>query len=100
MQGIITSLHLATTLPFGVLRRWSLYLNRYGTASSSEDVGALGSTVPFSIVPILLELQCGIYVGPLLLEKLAYLISGRCRGGSGSDVGGGKSSGGAYNGSN
>ena len=56
VQGMITSPHLATTLLYDVLRRWSLYLNRCMTASPSEDVGAPGAMVPFLLHPILLEL--------------------------------------------
>ena len=62
------------------------------TASSSEDVGSPGATVPFSLEPIFLELESGRYVEPLLLVPLEDLVSGR-RGGSGR-VGGGGNGGG------
>ena len=87
---MITSPHLATMLFFDVLRRWSLYLNRCMTASSSEDVGAPGSMVPFPAEPILFELEGGRYVGPLLTSTMANMVSGRRSvGGSGSGGGNG-----------
>ena len=81
VQGIITTPHLATTFPYNVSRCWSLYLNSCVKASSSKGVGAAGATVPFSLEPILLELEVGRYVGPLLPLPLEELVSGR-RGGS------------------
>ena len=87
-----TTLHLATTFLYNVSRWWSLYLDRCVTALSSEDVGATGETIPFSLEPILLKLEGGHYVGPLLPLPLADLVSGR-RGGSGG-TGGGNGSGG------
>ena len=86
VQGMITSPHLATTVIYDVSRLCSLYLNRCVTASSSEDVGAPGSTVPFLLEPILLELEGGRYVGPLFPLPLAELVSRR-RGGNGCNCG-------------
>ena len=44
-------------LMFGMLRRWYLYLNHCMMALSSEDTGLSRATVPFSVEPILLELE-------------------------------------------
>ena len=60
--------------------------------SSYEDLGMPGEMVPFSIGPILLELDGGSYVGPILLGALAELFIRRLRGGSG-DVSGGSGGG-------
>ena len=57
------------------------------TALSLEDLGAPGATVPFLLEPILLELEGGHYVGPILPMPLAGLASGR-RGGDSSGSGG------------
>ena len=76
VQEMNTSLHISTTLLYNVSRRWLLYLNRCVTASSSEAVGATGSTVPFLVEPILLKLEGGRYMGPLLPATLAELVSG------------------------
>ena len=85
---MITTLHLAKTLLYDMSQRWSLYLKRCVIASSSEDVWAAGETVPFSLEPILLELEGARYVGLLLTLPLADLGSGR-RGGSSTSGGGG-----------
>ena len=61
-------------------------INQCIMASYSEDVGLPGATVPFFIHTILLDLEGGRYVGPLLPGSLAYLVSGRC------SIGGGGSS--------
>ena len=76
VQGIIISLYLTTTLLFDVSRRWSPYLNRCVTASSSEDVGAPGTIVPFFLEPILLKIEGGSYVGPIVLATLVELVRG------------------------
>ena len=46
------------------------------TELSSEDVGAPGAMVPLSLDPILLGLEGGQYVGPLLPVPLAEMVSG------------------------
>ena len=51
-----------------------MYLNRDVTASSSE-------ARPFSLKPILLELEGGRYMGLILTVPLAELVSGRRGGG-------------------
>ena len=76
VQEMIKSPHLATTLLFNMLRWWSLYLNKCVTASSSEDVGAPGAMVLFSLELILIEIEGGRYVGPLLPVPLVHLVSG------------------------
>ena len=43
-----------------------MYLKKCVTASSSEEVGAPGAMVPFLVEPILLDLEGGGHVGPLL----------------------------------
>ena len=88
VQGMTTFPHLATTLLYDVSRLWSLYLNRCVKLLSSEKVGATGATVPFSLKPILLELESGRYVGPLLPLPLTELVSGRHGDGGGNDGGG------------
>ena len=69
--------HLATTFLYDVSRRWSQYLNRCVAASASEVEEALGASVPFSLEPILVELEGGRYIGPILPAALADLVSGR-----------------------
>ena len=71
-------------------------------ALSLEDVRVPGAMVPFSVEPNLLELEGGRHVGPLLLDTLVELVSGRrdrIVGGSGCRVNGGGSSGGGEIGS-
>ena len=48
-----------------------------------------GAMVLFSVEPILLELEGGRYVGPLLLAALVELVCGRRGVGNGSGSGGG-----------
>ena len=62
VQGMISSPHLATTLLFDVSRRWSQYLNRCVAASASEVEEAPGASDPFSLKPILVELEGGSYI--------------------------------------
>ena len=95
MQGNISSPHLATTLLYDVLRRWSQYLNMCVAASASEVEEAPGASVPFSLEPILVELEGGRYIGPILPAALADLVSGRRpEGGSAAKGGGGGGNGG------
>ena len=94
MQGMTTTPHLATTLIYNVSRWWSMYLNRCVTASSSEDVGAAGEIATFSLETILLKLEGGRYVGPILTLPLAELVSRIHGGGGGNSVGGGTGGGG------
>ena len=97
VQGMISSPHLATTVLFYMLRRWILYLNRCAAASASESLGATGCWVPFSLEPIMDELEGGQYSGPILSIALGYLVSraiGRGDGGGGGGGGGGSGGGG------
>ena len=64
MQGMISSLHLGTTLIFAVSQRWSLYLNRCMDVLAPDSLYALERHVPFSLKPILAELEGGAERGP------------------------------------
>ena len=59
MQGVISFPHLATTLLYDVSQRWSQYFNRCEEASASEVVENPGVDIPFSLEPILDELEGG-----------------------------------------
>ena len=93
---MISYLHLATTFLYDASRRWSQYLNRCMAALASEVVEAPGASSPLSLEPILVELEGGLYIGPILPISLADLVSGRrsavggspISGGGGSDGGG------------
>ena len=61
-------------------------------APPSENVGAHGATVPLYLEPILIELEVGRYMGPILPVPLEDLVSGRHDGGG--SGGGGISGGG------
>ena len=96
-QGIIFSPHLAKTLLYDVPLRWILYLKRCVAVSASEDLEVLGTTVIFTLYPILLKMEGGSYVGPLIPGNIMNLLSeqrsGGSRGGGGSISSGGISSG-------
>ena len=77
VQEIISSPHIATTLIYDVLQRWSQYLNRCVAASASKEVEAPGASVPLSLKSILFKLEGGCYIGPILPVSLADLVSGR-----------------------
>ena len=94
MQGMISSPHLAPTLLFDVSRRWSHYLNRCVTALASEVEEAPGASVPFSLKPILVELEGGRYTVPILPAPLADLVAGRRPAGGSAPKGGGGGDGG------
>ena len=64
MQGMISSPHLATTLLYDVLQRWSQYLNRCVAESASEVEEAPGASVPFSLEPILVDLEGDATLAP------------------------------------
>ena len=72
---MISSPHLAMPLLFDMLRRWSLYLNRCVAAVASDFVDALGCQVPFSLEPIMTDLEGGRYVGPIPPMALRDLVS-------------------------
>ena len=69
-----------------------MYLNRCVAVSASESLDALGCQVPFSLKPILADLQGGQYVGPILPTALGDLVY-RARGRGDGDRGGGGGSG-------
>ena len=89
VQGMITPPHLATTLLYDVSRWWSLYLNRYVVAPSSENVGAPGATVSLLLEPIFLDMDGGQYFGPFLPMPLDERYSGIQGGGSSGNNGSG-----------
>ena len=74
-------------------RRWSLYLNRCVAVSASESLDAPGCLAPFSLDPILADLEGGRYLRlilPMALGDLVSRSSGRGSGGgggSGGDIG-------------
>ena len=76
VQVVITSPHLSITLLYDLLRRYRLYLNRCMMASSLELLGVPRKTVHFSLEPVLLYMEGGFYVGPLLIGTLVDLVSG------------------------
>ena len=80
MQGVIL---------FDVLRRWSQYLNRCVAALDLELVEAPGANVPFSLEPILVELEGGCYIGRILPASLSDIVTGRHPSGEGSPKSGG-----------
>ena len=77
MQEMISSLHLSTALIYDVLRQWSLYLNRYVVVFVSKKMEAPGSNISFLLDPILVELEGGRYVVPILPGPLAELFARR-----------------------
>ena len=86
MQGVISSPHLATKILFNALLRWSLYLSMCVTALASESLDAPGCHITFSIKPILVDMEGGRYVGPILPAALADVLhetDGRGGGSSG-----------------
>ena len=64
------------------------------SASASEVVETPGASVPFSLEQILVEMEGGRYIGPILPVSLADIITGRRSvGGGGPKSGGGGGSG-------
>ena len=76
----------------------SQYLNRCVAASASEVEEAPGASAPFSLEPILVELEGGRYNGPILPASLADLVTGRQPSGGSAPKGGGGSGGGGSDG--
>ena len=92
---MISSCHLAITLLFDVSRQWSLYLNRCVAALVPESLDALGSNVPFSLKPIMVKLEGGRYIVPILPTSLSELVANTDgRGGDSVSRGGGGGGGG------
>ena len=92
MQGIISAPHLATALIYGVLRWWSLYLNRCVDVLASEALKEPGANTPFSLEPIMVDLDGGRKVVLILSVPLVDILAGRRTAGSGGVGGGGISS--------
>ena len=87
---MISSPHPATKLLYDVSRQWIQYLNRCVDASASEVVEAPKDSVPFSLEPILVDLDGGRYMGPILPGSLEdFLVGRRAEGGNSSGGGGG-----------
>ena len=86
---MISSPHLSTTLIYDVPQWWSLYLNRCVAVLESEALEAPGDNVPFTLDPILLELEVGRYVRPVLPGTLSDILVGRRPVGSSGSRGGG-----------
>ena len=91
VQGMISSPHLSTKILYYMSRRWIQYLNRCVAASASKVVEVPGASVPLFLEPILIGLDRGQYIGPILPISLAKLVAGRRSAGvSGSGGGGNK----------
>ena len=70
MKGVISFPHLAKTVLYDVSRWWIQYLNRCVDSSALEVVEAPGGSVSFSLKPILIDLEGGRYVGPILQDPM------------------------------
>ena len=68
--------HLATPLLFDVLWRLSQYLNRCVAALASEVEEAPGASTPFSLKPLLVEMEGGHYTVPIIPAALVNLVAG------------------------
>ena len=95
VQGVISYHHLDTTLLFELLRQWRQYLNRCVAASAYEVVEALGASAPFSLEPIMVDLEEGCYICPILPASMTDLIRTAGRSAPKSSGGGGNSDGGS-----
>ena len=93
MEGIITSPHLSTTLLYDLSQWWSLYLNMCVAASTVKALEAPEARVPFTLDPIFLGLQGGLYVILIILRSLMYFIMRRHTSGTIDDSGGGRKGG-------
>ena len=91
---MISSPKLTTILLYDVLRRWSLYLNRCVAVLASEALDTLRANAPFTLDPMLLKLDCGRSVGPILLRPLPDLLVGWSTGGNSGGGNSGKKGGG------
>ena len=76
VQGIISSPHLVTTLLYDVSQQCNLYLNRCVAVLALEALEAPGATVPFTLDPILLEMEGKHYISPLPTWHLTDLLAG------------------------
>ena len=59
------------------MRQWSQYLNRCVAASDSEVTKAPRASTPFSLEPILVDLEGGRYTSLIIPISLANLVAGR-----------------------
>ena len=86
---MISSPYLVMKIIYNMLWRWSLYLNRCVAASASDTLEAPEDNTPFLLEPILVELERGSSMGPILPSPLVNHLTG-CRpdgrGGSGGDI--------------
>ena len=87
VQEMVSSPHIATTLLYDGLRRWIQCINRCVDVLDSEVVEAPGGRVPFFLEPILVELEGGRYIEPILPTSLADLVAGRWSEGDGATRG-------------
>ena len=53
-------------------------------ASASEVVEAPGASVPFSLEPIMVDMEGGRYFGPILPTSMVNIVAGRRSAGGGS----------------
>ena len=77
VQGMISYPYLAMKILFDMLRQWSHYLNRCVAASALKVEEAPGASAPSSLEPILVDLEGGRYIGPILPASLSDLIAVR-----------------------
>ena len=84
VQGMISSPHIEATLLYDVLRKCSQSFNRCMTACDSEVTEAPGASALFSIELILVDLEGGRYIEPILPVSLTELVTGRRSAGGGS----------------
>ena len=95
---------MATTLMYDVSQWWSQYLNSCVDVSTLEVLEVPGDSVVFYLEPIMVDLEGGCYMGPILMVTLTDLPAGRWTkggngiGGSGSDDSGGGGGGGGSGG--
>ena len=75
VQGMTTSPNLAAELLYDVLRRWILYHKTGVDESTSEALEAPVATVLFKLYPILLKIEGGSYVEPILPGALMDLLA-------------------------
>ena len=75
-----------------MLRRWSQYLNRCVSALASDVVEALGARISFSLELIMVNLEGGRYIGPILPVSLTDFVAGWWSTGRGDPKSGGGSS--------
>ena len=85
MQGKISSPHLSTALLYNLSWRWSLYLNRCVAEFGLED---LVGNISFTLDPILLKMEGGHYIDPIIPGPVSDIFAVRRSGGGGAKGGG------------